>query len=556
MKRVLIFVFSVFFLLPSMARADFGDCNHVDYMSVFPDAPTAIDLNCVEIFNFGYATPGGARYIRGIKDISGDWAFAAGAEAAVERGAQLAVTAFSELGNYDIDDVTLLFLDDAHDLAERPGRIVLAMTDGLGGIGGGRAGECLITLYALSPGTDTLDLTVTVAHEIFHCLQYRSLTAAQMSTVGTGGDWWIEGSAELFSAYAVPGSGPYTDRSETYDAGVDAGLALNEMRHEAGIFFFWLVGRSGLSTLMPFLYAMAGSGDASAQQAAMRSALSDADWLRFAQDYVDRKIKHPQDHVLALYPSILNTYGFTENGTERIPLEPFVLTHGFVDYTCGEWRNTVRPETANLSARRDTETEWSIYPETIDAVDAGEAHYRFAAMHTAGAAVDFVIDAERIRSCEPCAGSDAVDACLVGTWQMSGGGAVEWMRANGIPITRSRSGPRIVTFRGDGAYGTEPFDLSLTVRQGDMVGQGEGYMTVAAGRWSAADGALNICQDSGTMSGEVTVTTPRHSGTMPVSQPGAGQLTQSYSCSERSLSTTLDFTGMSPMRTEYSKISE
>lgn len=139
---------------------------------------------------------------------------------------------------------------------------------------------------------------------------------------------------------------------------------------------------------------------------------------------------------------------------------------------------------------------------------------------------------------------------------MSGGGAIEWMKANGIPITRSSSGPHIVTFRDDGAYGTEPFDLSLTVRSGDMVGQGEGYMTVAAGRWSAADGTLNICVDSGGMSGEVTVTTPRHSGTMPVSQPGAGQLVQHYSCSERSLSTTLSFSGMSPMRTEYTKISE
>lgn len=556
MARAFIIVLITILLLPMQARADFGDCSRADYMALFPDAPSAIDLNCVEIFNFGYATPSGARHIRGIKDISGGWAFAPGAEAAVERAAQLAVTAFSELGSYDIDDVTLLFLDDTHDFSERPGRIVLAMTDGLGGVGGGRAGECLITLYALSPGTDTLDLTVTVAHEIFHCLQYRSLSSAQMATVGTGGDWWIEGSAELFSAYAVPGSGPYTDRSGRFDAGVDAGLALNDMHHEAGIFFYWLVGRSGLSVLMPFLHAMADSGSAAVQHAAMRSALPDADWLRFAQDYVDREIKHPQDHVLALNPSILNTYGFTENGTERIPLDPFVLTHGFVDYTCGEWRNTMRPETANLSARRDSETEWGAYPDTVDAVDAGEAHYRFAALHTGGAPIDFVIEAERIRSCAPCAGSNAVDACLVGTWQMSGGGAIEWMKANGIPITRSRSGPRIVTFRGDGAYGTEPFDLTLTVREGDMVGQGEGYMTVAAGRWSAGDGALNICQDSGAMSGEVTVTTPRHSGTMPISQPGTGQLIQRYSCSGRSLSTSLHFAGMSPMNTEYTKISD
>ena len=61
---------------------------------------------------------------------------------------------------------------------------------------------------------------------------------------------------------------------------------------------------------------------------------------------------------------------------------------------------------------------------------------------------------------------------------------------------------------------------------------------------------------SGGLSGRVTVTTRYGTGTMPISQPGAGQLALGYSCSESSLSTTLDFPGMSPMVTHYTKVPE
>jgi hypothetical protein len=553
MVRSFIFALVAVLLLPMAAFADFGDCRSPGYLGLFPDAADAHGLDCVEIFNFSYSSPSGERSIRAIKDLSGGWAFASGAEAEVERASRLAAAAFSDLGSYDIDDVTILFLDAAHDFSERPRRIVLAMTDGRGGVGGGRAGECLITLYALSPSAD---LAVTVAHEIFHCLQFRSLTSAQMATTGVGGSWWVEGSAELFAAYTIPESGPSTDRSSRFDANVSAGMALNEMAHDASIFFYWLQGRRGLSALMPFMRAMADSGSASAQRAAMRGALSNADWLQFAQDYADRAIKHPQDYVLDLNPSDDVLLTITESDREQIRLEPFALKQGVVTYACGAWRNTVRRGAEYGALRRESETAWGPYPETIDTETEGELRYRFAAMLTDDTPLQYEVEIERTRSCELCGATDEVDICLVGTWKMTGGGPEAWMRANGINIRVTDSGPRIVTYRDDGIYGTPAFGLNTTMRAEDLVAEGEGFVTSAAGRWSAKDGMLNVCQDSGMMSGEVEVTMPSGTSTMPVSQPGAGMITQRYVCSARSLSTTLSFGGMSPMRTEFTKISE
>jgi hypothetical protein len=553
---VLAAVFGLSALIPQSARADFGDCASAEYLTAFPGAPIALGLGCVELFRIDFSSSGGMRQIRGIQEFSADWAFRPGATAAVERGARLTAAAFAALGDFQIDDVTLLILDDAHATTFSDDPEVLAITDGVRGPSGARPGECLITLYMLGLGGDPADLAVTVAHEVFHCLQYASLSAGQMATVGAGGDWWIEGSAEYFAALAVPESLPFTDRSGPFDAAEQPRTALNGMAHEAAIFFYWLHPTRGPSGLMPFMRAMAASGDASAQHSAMRGQLSNDEWLRFAQDYTDRMISHPRGGALALNPRGGEVLQFDRNRTLEFPLAPFVIGLGTSEYDCGEWENTLRPDDANVGAKELGTTAWGEYPEEVDAHDPARGRYRIVALHTESGERSLSIKAERTVSCEPCGGSDELDACLAGTWVMTGGGPVEWMRSQGVPITRSFSGPRIVTFRDDGVYGTDSFAGGLTVRQGDIVGQGEGFMTRAAGRWSAEEGRLTICQDSGVLSGQVTVTTPRGSGTMPINQPGAGQLMQRYTCSEASLSTTLNFAGMSPMVTQYTKVPE
>lgn len=543
---------SIVLLQSAPARAALGDCTDAAYLGRFPDAPSAPDLLCVELFRFTVPTPGGERTIRGIHDASADWAFLPGAPAAVERGARLAAEAFGRLGDHRIDDVTLLLLDSGHAThwsGDR--RPVLAITDGRGSAAA--PGECLITLYMLGDGGNPGELAVNVAHEILHCLQFATLTDGQMATVGVGGDWWIEGSAEYFAALAVPDSLPTTDRSGLFDSAVELGTALNGMGHEAVIFFYWLHGERGPGGLVPFMRKMAADGSAPAQHAVMRGELSDEDWLRFAQAYADRNIGHPQGG-LTLSPPDGPTLVFAENGTQEFPLPPFVIAIGNAEYRCGRWRNTLSPEDANVGTREADGSGWSAWPQEVDARDAPPARYRVVALHTDSAEATLSIEAERTASCEPCGSTDRLDACLVGTWVMSGGGPGEWMRAMGLPITSFNSGPRVVTFRDDGLYGAEPVATQLTGETADGRGEAEGSAAAAAGRWSAADGTLTICQDSGGVSGTVTVTTRYDTMRGPVSAPGAGELVQSYSCLEGSLSTSLPMPGTAPMETQYSRV--
>ena len=396
-RLVLATLFCLAVSLPQTARADFGDCAADGYLGRFPDAPGALGLTCVELFNFTYPTPGGARRMRGIQDISADWAFLPGAPEAVERGARLAAAAFAPLGDFRIDDVTLLILDDAHSTFYSAEREVMAITDGHADPAGGRAGECLITLFMLGRGGDPAELAVTVAHEIFHCLQFASLSTAQMSTVGRGGDWWVEGSAEYFAALAVPGSERFTDRGAPFDAAVAGEVALNAMGHEAVILFYWMHPTSGPSGLMAFMRAMA----------AMRSVLADEEWLDFAEEYSDRAISHPRGGALALNPPGGEVLSFDENETLEFPLEAFVIGLGTVEYDCGEWSNTLTPANANVAVQEEGESSWDSYPEEVDAREPPAGRYRIAALHTDSEERSLSIEAERPA---PPIGDDAAGA--------------------------------------------------------------------------------------------------------------------------------------------------
>ena len=417
-----------------------------------------------------------------------------------------------------------------------------------GNIGGD---ECYITSFMFGRAGRADEIPQTTSHEIFHCIQAASLSAAQWNTTTAGGVWWAEGSAEYFASLAVPDAGDLHNRAAAFDRAVAAETPLHDEAYGMAVFFHWLHHRSGATGLMPFLNQMAASSDDAAQRSAMRSALDDAGWLEFAQSYADRSITMPNGAPLSFSGDDGESIAFESNRTERTTLRPFILRRGWIKYDCGRWENELNPDSANLGARAQTGGAWSSLPPEIDASSGGETHYRFAALHSGDSDQRLSIKVERIHGCQPCAGSDELDACVVGTWVMTGGGAIEWMKSQGIPIIRDNPGTRVIRYDDKGVYFTQEFATQITVETRDGVAYGQGVAIPAAGRWSIANGKLAVCQDSGGMSGTVT----KGSVTMPVSAPGRGTLLQDYSCSETTMETSLDMGSGSPMRTTYSKIS-
>ena len=539
----------------------FMDCMEPGYLGSFPDAPTAEDLTCVEHFRFEIATPDGTRAIRGISDLGADWAAPPALVAQVERGARLAGNAFALLGRYSIDNVTILILDDVHSTEELSnhgtGESVLGVALSDRELEPDQSQECLITIYALSPSGDDGSMAVTVAHEIFHCVQGATYAGAKYQSYGLGGTWWIEGAAEAFAAAAVPDSPAFTDRSGAFDAGVADRVALNDMEHESVIFFYWLMQtQGGLSALMPFQDAMADRGGAEAQHAAMRGALPAEGWAAFAQAYADSTISHAQGGSLASDPPEGTYLEIAETARHSLPLDPFTITLGQAGYGCGLWGNTATPDLPVLAFREEDARDWGAIPAELDTREGRQAHWRLVAMPVDDSLDDGELNVERRSGCNPCMGLDKVDACLVGTWKMSGGGPAEWMRAQGFPATVATSGEEEMTLRSDGIFSTVGFDVSVDENRNGVEIEGNGSVAPAHGSWSADAGVLNFCAGVGGMSGTMTVTTEDGSSEGNVGA-GAGSISMSYSCSEPTVFRPRSrCEGLPDMVTDYVKVAE
>jgi hypothetical protein len=543
----------------------FIDCMAAGYLDSFLDAPSASDLACVELFRLEVSTPNGSRFIRGIADAASDWAAPPDMIAEVERGARLAGAAFADLGRFSVDNITLLILDDVYATSEVTG-------DGSGGEVLGitfsdreavpdQKPECLITIYALTATAVDGSMPVTIAHEIFHCIQGATYAGAKYQSYGEGGAWWMEGTAEAFAAAAIPESLAYTDRSDDFDTSVERRYALNRMLHQAVHFFYWLMQtQGGLKALMPFQDLMAESGDPAAQHAAMRRALEPEGWQAFAEAYADSTITHPQGGTLASSPPEGTVMTFDATGRQTLPLEPFAISLGRATFGCGVWGNTAAPDHPQMTWKAGDAAPgdaWRALPEELDTREGADTDWRLVTLPVDDSLAEGEVEAERRQGCSPCLGTSAVDACLIGTWAMTGGGPAEWMEAQGFPATVDTSGSEQMTLRADGGFVTGAFEVSLDLERNGLTVEGDGSVPVSMGNWSAEGGTVNFCNEAGGgMSGRMTVTTEDGSSSATGGSGGGGSMSMGYACTSTGLTTTLPMRGLPDMLTTYRRVTE
>jgi hypothetical protein len=138
-----------------------------------------------------------------------------------------------------------------------------------------------------------------------------------------------------------------------------------------------------------------------------------------------------------------------------------------------------------------------------------------------------------IARADDCAGTHAVDRCLVGTWKMTTNGTEQWMRAH-IPnyhVTRLQTSGNTITLNANGTFATG--DSKVTAQGVTDTGK-SATSTMngqASGVWSAADGKFNLCSRASKMEGTATVTGDGHSTTTAVHPAVPPVSTRAYTCS-------------------------
>lgn len=545
-------------LFANPALADFGDCGDPAYQARFDDRLAGTGFSCEERLRLPVSTENGTRHIRLLHDLHAGWAVSSESLQDYERGIRGAVAALAQIGPFRMDDVTVLLIDG---FPPREGGDSEGFSDIAGSTGRGDD-ECLIALHLLAGGTAIAEAAYVIAHEIFHCVQFATLSTSQMSSgstgTGSGGDWWLEGSADWFAGLAISDKEVLSGRVALFDR-LSADTPLYEMAYPAAVFFFWLGGESGPAAIVPFLDQMAGNSAASAQRSAMRRALGADQWLAFAQAYLDQSIRYPDGGSLAATPTDGDTWRWAETRTETITLQPYVLHRGWIGFDCGRWLPRSEPEQGH-SVRPDGDA-WTTLPGRIDTRAVDSSRFRFAGFAAQDGALRVRIAGELEAGCASCGGVETLDACLIGTWEQSGGGPIEWMQREleGVEIPRGERRNVVEVYRTDGTYlkGNLSADLALATLDGS---EGDGQVNAqTSGRWSARGGSLNLCQDNLAFDGTVTMTSPDgQTLTRSVPVPTAPEVvTMGYSCTDSTLETRLSIPSVStPMETQYRRIED
>jgi len=156
-----------------------------------------------------------------------------------------------------------------------------------------------------------------------------------------------------------------------------------------------------------------------------------------------------------------------------------------------------------------------------------------------------------------CTASPAVDACLVGTWKQTGGGAAEWMRQNlKMAQIGAVASNGTLTFNGDGTFSTSKVDAKAEVGAKDAPMHATGQVSgQASGQWSAAGGTLTLCMTDVSSKGMIELKGPngeRVKMAMPQMKPAASSI--SYTCNGDTLSTTQPMPKNTTMTTTYTKV--
>jgi hypothetical protein len=500
------------------------------------------DIECVEYFRFTVSTPGGTRTFRGIGDVNAGTLLRPRDIARVEAGARRAAGNLAALGDYRIDNVTYLVSLVGSDPMSREVMDPSGRRKHAGAAAWtldpawGTRRECPVTLFLFDRFSGE-DIHYTVAHETFHCVEYGSLSAAQRATMTSGGAWWGEGAAELFAAYNVRRSG--WNNAPSFRSAVEAQRPLYAMSYEASIFFYWQYQTSGLGALMPFLRGMASGATDGAQRAAIRGAISNEQLLKFAEDFDDAKIKYPNGAALSFGARVEGErWTINRSATVRRTLKPFVIMPGWTDYECGKWANTLTPDGTNVAVRKDPGTAWGAWPANTDCRTERRARYRVMAMHTGDANAALSLRANRDLACESCLTGDVhIDACLVGKWEMTGGGPMEWLsrRMGSTRFTRNNNTTLRITMNDDGTFHGESVGLDYQTttpdRDGPITGDARARTSTSSGYWSAKDGVMRACDNGVSASGSVTVQKRGISKTVPVNMnngPTSGETR--YTC--------------------------
>lgn len=322
----------------------------------------------------------------------------------------------------------------------------------------------LCQMAVLPPGlalTDVGFYKFDIAHELFHCFQYRNFFDRR-------GDWWIEGTPDYFANLVYPTQNYEAFRWNQFDHGSVA-FSLLEMDYANEVFFQFLGNQIGNAGILDLISGMPTTPDTGSQRAALAAYPGMEDLFhQFAQDYFDRSIPDTGGGMIASTPRVSEITVIDASRTVTLPVESFKLERARLVFVEG-LRVNIREENPGRlrtgAKPRGSGGGWGPLPPELVTV-CGEVQYSYLATSASAAGsnppVELTFDVtEMDGECDPC---------LVGSWRMDlmshWNAILPSISASGsAPVLEDIRGEVLATFTADGQMSVRFDDFTIRYHQ-------------------------------------------------------------------------------------------
>lgn len=464
---------------------------------------------CEEVDSFTIRVPAGLRTVRIIADerMPDGWREPA---RLARRGIERAAAGLRRIGQGDSGEVVVLLsgllpeVADDDDHHENEGVAVSDPGDP----------TCLIALYPASAGTA---MVATTVHEFFHCVQY-ALAPDQMAQYAMDiSGWWIEGTAEWFVDWSLPGNRSTEVDMANFDVG-SLDEQLTGMNYEMVVFFLWYAEQYGAATLLEMMPHMPVGGGMAAQHRAAAALLPAEAWQAFAQAYLQGDIRYPDGRHAPVDPLVEDRRAWLDSDRQLFEARQFVLHRAALSFGCGRWE-IATGEQRGLWAVTEGEGIWEPLPALLEVGDGEERVFVMAGTGIGDEGFRLLVDAVRVddgacRCGMPEVATTAEAQCLIGAWTLAAGGGHaaldrrlrEVQSGSGTwtgyesEASASGEGGSVLAIDGDGRYRYGGSTVERTERAArEERGREVVYASritgtsSAAGLWAVRDGLLDLC---------------------------------------------------------------
>ncbi len=499
------------------AKGPFEDCNTPAFAI---GAARDGAFKCVEIHQQTYPIHDREAYVRTLRDAIDDRSDMY--EPTVMQAAEAGLNLFSSMRAFRYGRFTFIFQPVIKGM-EKDGQYY-AFAHPYGDKVTANA-ECIIQINTARHDNTTDDvlneLSNSVVHEMFHCMQYWNWTAKMDEAFKADSRWWIEGSAELIGHVAFESAASRDKRIKEFHDAIQT-TPLTRLTYPNFVFFSWLWGKSP-NAVLKLLDAMPETGGEDAQRAALAKTVGDYDLGLFATDYADGKIRTPDGAPISAAP-YARARTISEGGQSGFEFTPMAVVIEDVSFTGGQYMASPKGKASMFYKRKTNAPEQWQTPMIVSADGpCGEPKvFRFAGMAMGaegGDSESWTLDVTKLSPCQECVPDQVRDACLLGQWRATNssiadaimknaeGGLTE-IQVSGITAMRMRT-------NGEHHFGWANVAIEGKPTGAEKPGLFRIYLAgTIDSLWSGANGNMKLCYKK---SDAVMQTTVRGAITDPIS---------------------------------------